>query len=484
MKTALIIACLSFVAAAGPSTDTGSGPRLEPYVASSKLYGLYKPGHWKVNEDARPDAFRIAVASPMGTSQVEFRWERNRAGRPDALSALVAWHRALAQAFPGAALSDVFVTPDATRAVATVRYRLANTSVQGRYFFESSRAGNASQGYLAPEAQLGAARPLLLNMMSSLAFVKVLHRGESALLPPVKVPLVGRQAQDRSLTMRTPADWAFLAGGGRVVTGAPGLGFIFTAFAGNPMLPGATISQGVIGTPYRSPAQALALMLVGFGNRNPTVVSSTPDADTMAQCRVSIGNRCEAADLVAQWTSPEGVGCVGAFKVVNTVPGFTGQWSSIVAGLWGPQKDFYRYYPLLEQVAESFSINDRYARGSIEAGLANLKRLQQQTAAAIQDLNRAREDNQAAWEAKQARKDYMDSKWDDYRRGQSYWVSELEGGRAYATDTSGTRDTSNGDYYAGHAYNWTNFEGQNPRYPSETMREVTSYELEHGRVPP
>ena len=96
--------------------------------------------------------------------------------------------------------------------------------------------------------------------------------------------------------------------------------------------------------------------------------------------------------------------------------------------------------------------------------------------AAMQDLNRAREQNQRDWEARQARKDYMESKWDDYRRGNSYWVSDLEGGKVYHTDNWGTRDTVTGDYYEGRGYNWTNFEGENPRYP-EDMREVSSYEL-------
>ena len=101
----------------------------------------------------------------------------------------------------------------------------------------------------------------------------------------------------------------------------------------------------------------------------------------------------------------------------------------------------------------------------------------------MQDLNRVREQNQAEWEARQERKAYMDSKWDDYRRGNSYWVSELEGGKVYATDSWGTKDTVTGEYYGGRGFNWTNFEGQNPRHPSETMREISSYELEHVEPP-
>jgi hypothetical protein len=54
---------------------------------------------------------------------------------------------------------------------------------------------------------------------------------------------------------------------------------------------------------------------------------------------------------------------------------------------------------------------------------------------------------------------------------------ELEGGKVHQTDSGGTQDAVTGQYYEGRSYNWVNFEGQNPRHPSETMREVRSYEL-------
>jgi hypothetical protein len=48
----------------------------------------------------------------------------------------------------------------------------------------------------------------------------------------------------------------------------------------------------------------------------------------------------------------------------------------------------------------------------------------------------------------------------------------------YQTDSHGTRDTATGDYYEGRGYNWVNFEGQSPNHPSETMREISSGELQ------
>ncbi len=471
-----VAACATVVAA-----QPAAVPRLEPHVGPSKMYVVYTPADWRVSEDAAATSFAILVESPTRSSRVEFRWERNPSGRADAVAALGAWRRATAQAYPGAVLSDMYVSKDGAHAVATLHTRVGGAAVAGRFFFDSSRTGNSFQGYLAPEPRLAAERPLLLNVMSSLAFVKVLHKGGGP-EPPAKLTLVARRAQDGSLSMKTPADWSFLAAKGRVISGAPGggLGFIFTVFAGNPMLPRAGVLQGVIGTRFLPPERALPVILTGFGHRNPQVTSHTPDRATIAQCPSQAGNRCDAADLLAQWTSNGGVECVGAFKLVNLLPGVTGQWSSIVAGIWGPKKDFYRYYPALEEVAGSFAVNDQYARGYIQAGLANLRRLQEQTAAEMRGLSQAREDNQTAWEARQGRKDYMDSKWDDYRRGQSYWVSDLEGGKVYATDSSGTKDTLTGDYYEGKGFGWTNFEGQNPRHPSETMREVSSSELEKG----
>ena len=476
---------LVLVVIAGRTADAAAPPRLQPSVGPSKMFVVYKPADWKLTEQARADSFTIAVESPARTSRVDFRWDRNPGGRPDAVAALGVWRRALLQANPGASLSETFVAKDSSRAVTTVSYRSTAGAMRGRYFFESTPTGNSLQGYVALASQLGAERPLLLNVMSSLAFVKVLHRG-GGVEAPIEVSLVDRRAPDGSLTMKAPASWDFLAARGRVITGAPGGsdGFIFTAFAGNPMLPGATVAQGVIGTPWRQPAQALVHVLAGFGHRHPVVLSTTVDRATMAECPSQAGTQCEAADITAKWTTASGVNCLGAFKVVNTLPGITGQWSSIVAGIWGPEKDLHRHYPMLVEVASSYAVNDRYAQAYIQAGLANLRRLQEQTAAAVRGLHQAREDNQVAWEARQERKDYMDSKWDDYRRGQSYWVSDLEGGKVYETDNSGTRDTVTGDYYEGRPFNWTNFEGENPRHPGETMRELSSYEIEHKGSPP
>ena len=386
----------------------------------------------------------------------------------------------LAQTNPDVLFSEVYVSRDSARGLATVRFHAGKTPVKGRYYFESSAARLSAQGYFAPENLLATQRPLLLNVMASVAFTKVKGMAPAPQVDFVRAELVARRANDGSLSIKIPADWNFLGAGGRVVAGAPGggAGFIFTSISGTPMLRSASIAQGVIASPYRPPPQALTLILQAFGHRNVKIRSAQPDQATNQQYFATLRRRCDAQDLVASWTSSQGAACLGGIKMINSLPSPTGLWHTIMSGVWAPEKDFYRYLPMLEQVSDSFSINDQYAKNYIRAGLENLRRLQQQTANAMNDLNRAREQNQRDWEARQDRKDFMESKWDDYRRGNTYWISDLEGGKVYHTDNWGTRDTTTGDYYEGRAYNWTNFEGQNPRYPSEDMHEVSSYELQ------
>ena len=485
MMLARLASALLTFACLLPSPSAGASPgvkALRPFVAKNKLYTLRIPPQWTVNDEARDDSFRVLAESPDRASAVEWYWQRREHRQADILHLLGQYRSVLGQRHPDAMFSEVRTSGDRARAVLGVQYGAGRRAIRGKIYVEASPAGFSAQGYFAPEERLAADRPLLLNVMASFAFAKARNAGPApaSAQAAVDLPLTPRRAPDGSLSIATPGDWNFLAGGGKVLTGAPNgsMGFIFTTFQGNPMLPHARIAQGVIGSAYRPPAQTLATIVQGFGHRDFRVLSSTPDLQTNREFAARLGRSCDAQDLLVSWTSSKGAACVGAFKVVNAQPAVMGQWFSMVAGLWGPQPDFQRYYPMLEKIAGSFSINDQYARQYLRAGLENLHRLQQKTAAAMQDLRSAREQNQADWEARQARKDFMDSKWDDYRRGRSYWVSDLEGGKVYETDSHGTRDTATGDYYEGRGYNWVNFEGQNPNHPSETMHEVSSAELQ------
>ncbi len=460
-----------------------SKPTLKPYEAPNKNYALYKPADWKVQEELGPKSQHVRVLAADASAAVDFFWDHNQEGRTDALLALRTFSQCLKRLGVEGIWSAVYRSPDSSQATASLRYPSPQGPVLGTFYFEASPETLVVQGYHALESVIVRQRPVLLNIMASFAIAKSTGKGleKAPVFQPqyVTSPLKDRYAQDGSLTMKAPDDWNFMAGGGKVIAGAAdgSQGFVFTAFAGNPILRGASVLQGVIAQPYISPSQALQVILSGFGHRNIKIREAQADPATGRECLRQIGQSCEAQDVMATWTSNKGADCQGFFKVINTPPSPMGLWNCLLAGSWAPEKDLYRYVPMLEKIAASFAINDQYARKYIQDGLKRARELHDKTMAMMHENAKAREQQQAEWETRQARKDFADSKWDDYRRGNSYWVSDLEGGKVYQSDSHGLHDRVTDQYYEGKGYNWTHFEGTNPRDPSETMREVSSYEL-------
>jgi hypothetical protein len=117
---ALVLALAALLAATYQPAAGQPRNALKPYIATSKLYVLYKPSDWRVSENAGPASFRVLVQAPDGASTVDFFWAKNDVGAPNALAFLVAFKRSLSQAHGQVTLSDVFVSRDAARATATI----------------------------------------------------------------------------------------------------------------------------------------------------------------------------------------------------------------------------------------------------------------------------------------------------------------------------------------------------------------------------
>ena len=69
----LALALLAALALVGCSPEV---PALELYVPPSRMYALHKPAGWRVAEDARNDAFSIAITSPDASSKAVILWTR------------------------------------------------------------------------------------------------------------------------------------------------------------------------------------------------------------------------------------------------------------------------------------------------------------------------------------------------------------------------------------------------------------------------
>ncbi|MCU0563558.1 MAG: hypothetical protein MUE48_06385 [Desulfobacterales bacterium] len=470
-RAVFVLACACGVAYGGapPPAQTAAMTRV---VSDNPPFILYKPAAWTLRQSAVGETLNIAVASPDGQSVAEVAFTDNRRQRLDAQQVLAQRVRELKARHPDLSVTAASACKDTppSCAEASLAYTAGGTGMRGRFFFHGDPNVSTVRSYRAPASRLPQERALLLDILTNI------HVREPR---PLKVQFVPRRAADRSLSIELPADWSFLAQKGAIVAAAPQgrAGFVFTVFTVVPQSYGVAPQPGVIVAPYRPPQAFVHDIFAQFKNRQTRVVAWQPDSQATAACPSQIGRQCEVADMQVGWLSPEGVPCQGGFKILNAQPNTAGHWFSIVAGIWGPADDLARHLPVLEHVAKSFAINDAYARRYIEHGLARLRELQQKTRQAIQDLYKSIEQNQRDYEARSARKEASDAKWDDYRRGNSYWVSDLEGGKVYQTDPWGTRDTSGGTRYDGTPYSYIHFEGQNPAHPSEHMREISSYEL-------
>ncbi len=456
----------------------------ERYASTDGLFILFKPGNWSVKQGGDTNSLYIITGSPVGTSFVEFYYAPNTLGNPDAARLMAMFVKTLKPQYPDLSLSETYSSRDRSHVTSVVSYMRNNVRIAGKYFFSSSRTFVSIAGYCAPATDIVRQREMLLNIVSNVSFPAKkagLTQADASrpAFQPIELPLVSRSAQDGSASFSLPADWRYQALGGKILASSPNgeAGFVFTSLQVMPSNYGVTLPQGVIVSPYRPPSQFIGIVFNQFGNRNVRILQTTQDTQTMQAYQTYLRQQCQAEDLVVKYTSRNGAECLGVFKMANAVPSVMGHWFSTLTGFWAPAAEFPRYAPMLEKIGSSFAINDQYSRSYIQQGIANLRRLQQQTMQSMRDLNQARYDNQAAWEERQERKDFMDSKWDDYRRGNSFWVSELEGGKVYATDPWGTKDTQTGEYYEGGSYKYTHFEGENPNHPSETMQEISSYEL-------
>jgi len=467
----VLLAAAPALAAAAPA----HGPAMERHRTERPPLSLLKPAGWSVRTASDDQGVRVTVADPEEASRVELAFASNTA-RLDSPALLAATCRELRARHPDLVVSQASACRDGVScAVATVTYTARSGAMRGRLYVHAGPGLTSVRRIVARADSFEAQRPLLLDVLTNI-HLKTARAGADGR----PAPLVTRRAPDGSVTIALPPDWTFQAQQGKALAVAPdaGSGFMFTVFqlqAPGLGLPG---PPGTLLSPFRPPEQLIQVIWEHFGNREIQVVGASPDRETAAGCPRQIGRRCDAGDVQLRWVSPRGVACAGSFKLLEAVPGPTGQWFTIVAGIWGRSESLEEELPTLEAVAASFAIPDRYARGYVQQGLARLKTLQAKTQESVRGLYRSIEENQRDHERRSEERAAGEARWDDYRRGNSYWISDLEGGKVYATDPWGTRDTTTGDRVDGASHGYVHFEGQNPNHPSEQMREVSSHELQ------
>jgi hypothetical protein len=149
-------------------------------------------------------------------------------------------------------------------------------------------------------------------------------------------------------------------------------------------------------------------------------------------------------------------------------------WHITVAA---PVEQFEALVPSFVTMVQSYKINDQFAQNYIAQGMARLRQMQQQTAQIVaRNAQEIHQMMQSAYDERQKSMDYIDYQRTNYIRGQSDWISSVEGGSVYHSDNWGTKNTTTGEYYKGQPFNYFNYTGENPKY-NEQMQEINNRAL-------
>jgi len=142
-----------------------------------------------------------------------------------------------------------------------------------------------------------------------------------------------------------------------------------------------------------------------------------------------------------------------------------------------PLDEFDSFVHNFVAMLQSYTISDEWAQSYVARGVQRLRSMQQQTARLVarnaQDIHRTM---QAAYEERQRSQDYIDYQRTSTIRGQQDWISEMEGGAIYHSDSWGTENTVTGEFWEDRPYDYVNFTGKNPKY-NEQMTPIDSREL-------
>ncbi|MHC9542217.1 MAG: hypothetical protein AB9903_22125 [Vulcanimicrobiota bacterium] len=489
MKKILVflLLCSFLAASAGTAEAAVNNPyNLKRYIAPDGSFAMFKPADWSVSQGKQPGMLYVDVTDPQKTSIVTLSYCPSGTAFPTSLHFMNTTLSLFKKIFPDVAVSNIMATKDKLKSCCTVSFKDRGVTSKGKYYFTVSGSSSLMLGYRAPAQKLASSKGLLLTIASNIAmlnqsaYVQARKNAPSMgqAYQPIQVQCAWRQASDGSSKMIVPVGWEFLAAKGQVLTCSKdgNWGFVFTTVCACSKYYGVT-TPDVIQSQWMSPDRFLPVILNHFKTGyNVQIMDHRSDNASNYQFQVFVGRQCVAEDIEARYVTRSNTTVLGAFKLINSGQGISGHWYSIMTGFWAPEKEFYRYADVLAQIGESFAIDDEYAKAYIRSGLQNLARLKAKTAAAIADLNNARAENQRAWEERQKVGDYIDWNRSQYIRGETDWVSNMEGGKVYHTDSWGTTDTQTGDQYTGPGYNNVNFDGSNPRY-NETMQQINGYDM-------
>jgi hypothetical protein len=461
-----------------PATQLSTLP-MEKYVSQDAIFVLYKPKGWVVTEGQQPGFRTVSVTHPTGGGEAALFLGTSPTGE-DVVALTKRFLGGIGQSFPDLQIVGASVSRDRHRVAVSASFTHPTV---GKRDFRCWVSGRGSEFMFesieTPAGALDRTRPLLLTILANVRVFKGAFAAPST--APVELPrLVPHQLSDGSASFRMPQGWGCKElGKGCFIAGDSTAHQLFMVANVDVITPrlGVTV-PGVPVAPYQSPSRAMQTLTAWQGAasnmRFETVIPRKDVAEQMAQ--VYTAGPVTVEEFVYTCDTQAG-------KTKGYTFGFTfgsrtdTNWSFRHLTVMAPADEFNESLPTFEAVLKSYEISDEWARNYVQQGMARLRQLQQQTSALVARNAREIHDMmQAAYDERQRSQDYIDYQRTSYIRGEQDWVSGLEGGTVYHTDSWGTRNTTTGETWEGKPYDYVNFDGRSPKH-NEDMTPIDSRAL-------
>jgi len=475
----IILACSAIAFAKGPASQVASqppAPPMEKYVSKDAIFVLYKPQGWQVAEGGQPGFRMISVTDPRGLYEAAMFYGACPTGE-DVPALAKLFLGGIGKQFPDLRLGNVMLSRDGKRVAFSVTF---TNPQKGRREFQFWLSGAGREfmyaGVEAPEGKLTEQMPILLTILSNVRVFKgAFTAGQAA--APVQVELKPYRLSDGSASFAMPQNWwCRELGKGSFIAGDPSGGFAFTVASVDVITPQLGVKvPGVPVLPYLSPSRALQKLGAAQGSlTNMKFENVFPRADVAAQmAQVYTSGPVEVEEFIYTCDTHAGR-CKGYTFGFSFGSRLGTNWNFRHLTVLAPADKFNAYTGTFAAMLQSYKIDQQWARNYIAQGIARLRQLQQQTAQIVaRNAQEIHDMMQAAYDERQRSMDYIDYQRTNYIRGEQDWISGMEGGTVYHTDSWGAKNTTTGEYWNGQPYNYVNFDGRNPKH-NEDMVPITN----------
>ena len=472
-------------ASARTGLPRAEAPAMEKYVSKEASFVVYKPSGWTVREESQTGAHLLAVSDPGGCLSASMLFGASPTGN-DVTALASALASEFARCYPDARISNVLISRDRRRVMFDGTFSTAEAGAREMRAWVSGGSGQFAYSRIeAPAGRLAEERRILLTILANVRVIKGAVGGSDA--APKRVQMASHTLSDGSASFLLPVGWdcrelgkgqfaandasgafGFLVGSADMITPRPGVTF-----------PGAIVS------PYLPPSRAWEFLTSHLGLASEMRFESVvPRNDLAGQfATVYTSGPVQVEEFLYSCTTRAGR-ARGYTIGLSLGSRLDTNWNFRHLSVYGPAERFNAFLVNFAAMLESYRISDQWAQRYVAQGLVRLRQLQQQTAAIVaRNADEIHSMMQAAYDERQRSQEYIDYQFTNYIRGEQDWISSVEGGTVYHSDSWGTRNTTTGESWEGQPFNSVNFEGSNPKY-NEQMQAINdraTFERFRGR---